>query len=109
MAGSGEGYRESFQSILLAFRLLALWGLAGKDGKVKDKKVKKQFGEFVLSLWSALKGEAKKGFKRTDEELYRFQAYLSSAPTERYQIEKRHNALTGYYEYYKKHAKIKGH
>jgi hypothetical protein len=96
--------RSYLLSVYLLFEVMA-----GKDGKVKDKKVKKQFGEFVLSLWSALKGEAKKGFKRTDEELYRFQAYLSIEPTERYHIEKRHNALTGYYEYYKKHAKIKGH
>jgi len=97
----------SNRSYLLSVYLL-FEELAGKDGKVTDK-IRKEFSEFVTTFWQQLKDEAKKGFNRTDEELYRFQAYLSSAPTERYQIEKRHSALEEYYAYYKKHGKIKGH
>lgn len=104
----GEDTKElSNRSYLLSVYLL-LEELAGKDGKVADK-VKKEFGEFVTTFWQQLKDESKKGFNRTDEELYRFQTYLSSAPSERYQIEKRHNALKEYYAYYKKNGKIKGH
>jgi Protein of unknown function DUF262 len=104
----GEDTKElSNRSYLLSVYLL-FEELAGKDGKVTDK-VKKEFGEFVTTFWRQLKDEAKKGFNRTDEELYRFQTYLSSAPGERYQIEKRHNALKDYYAYYKKNRKIKGH
>ena len=104
----GEDTKDlSNRSYLLSVYLL-LEELAGKDGKVTDK-VKKEFGEFVTTFWQQLKDEAKKGFNRTDEELYRFQTYLSSAPGERYQIEKRHSALEEYYRYYKKHGKIKGH
>jgi Protein of unknown function DUF262 len=97
----------SNRSYLLSVYLL-FEELAGKDGRVVDK-TKKEFSEFATTFWQQLKDEAKKGFNRTDEELYRFQAYLSSAPTERYQIEKRHTALSKYYDYYKKHRKIKGH
>ena len=89
----------SNRSYLLSVYLL-FEELADEDGKVSEK-VKKEFAEFVVTLWSQLKEEAKKGFNRTDEELYRFQTYLSSAPTERYQIEHRHNELKKYYEHFK--------
>lgn len=106
--GLGEDTKTfSNRSYLLSVYLL-FEELAGKDGKVSDK-VKKEFAEFVVTLWSQLKEEAKKGFNRTDEELYRFQTYLSSAPTERYQIEKRHNKLKEYYAHFTKTGKIKGH
>ncbi|HMG76841.1 MAG TPA: DUF262 domain-containing protein [Pyrinomonadaceae bacterium] len=82
--------------------------LGGKDGKISAKQ-KEEFAEFVLTLWKLLKEESAKGFNRTDEELYKFQTYLSSAPGERYQIEKRYNQLKEYYSHFKKTGKIKGH
>ncbi len=89
----------SNRSYLLSVYLL-FEELARKDGKVSDK-VKKEFAEFVLTLWRQLKEEAKKGFNRTDEKLYTFQTYLGSAPTERYQIERRHAALQEFYKRFK--------
>lgn len=80
--------------------------LGGEDGKVGATD-KKAFPEFVLILWKQLKDESAKGFNRTDEELYKFQTYLSSAPGERYQIEKRHKELKEFYKHFKKTGKIK--
>jgi hypothetical protein len=80
--------------------------LGGEDGKVSTTD-KKTFPEFVLTLWKQLKDESAKGFNRTDEELYKFQTYLSSAPGERYQIEKRHKKLKDFYIHFKKTGKIK--
>lgn len=89
----------SNRSYLLSVYLL-FEELADKDGKVSDK-VRKEFAEFIISLRNQLKEEAKKGFNRTDEDLYRFQAHLSSAPTERYQIERRHEELRKFYSRFK--------
>ncbi|MDX6403443.1 MAG: hypothetical protein QOH70_898 [Blastocatellia bacterium] len=89
----------SNRSYLLSVYLL-FEKLADKEGKVPEN-VRKEFAEFVVSLRNQLKEEAKKGFNRTDEDLYRFQAHLSSAPTERYQIERRHEELRKFYDRFK--------
>jgi hypothetical protein len=89
----------SNRSYLLSVYLL-FEELADKDGKVSEK-VRKEFAEFVVTLWGQLKDEAKKGFSRTDEALYRFQAHLSTAPTERYQIERRHEEMKEFYARFK--------
>jgi hypothetical protein len=68
----------------------------------------KRFVEFALKLWKRSREEAKKGFDRTNKELYTFDTYLSSAPTEKYQIQRRNQKLRDYYEYFKKSQKIKG-
>ncbi len=68
----------------------------------------KQFVEFTSVLWQRLKGEAKKGFERTNKEVYTFSTFLNSAPTEKYQIDNRHQALAQHYEHFKKTGKIKG-
>jgi Protein of unknown function DUF262 len=73
------------------------------------KKEAEQFVDFALRLWRRSKEEAKRGFERTNKELYTFGTYLSSAPTEKYQIQRRDQKLREYYEYFKKHnGKIKG-
>jgi len=89
----------SNRSYLLSVYLL-FEELADKEGKVSDR-VKKEFAEFVVTLRNQLKEEAKKGFNRTDEELYRFQSHLSSAPTEGYQIQRRHEEIKEFYERFK--------
>lgn len=81
--------------------------LGDKDGKVSAAK-KREFAQFVLTLWNELREDARKGVNKHDEELYKFQTYLSSAPTERYQIERRHEKLREFYKQFKKTGKIKG-
>lgn len=69
----------------------------------------KRFVDFALRLWKRSREEAKKGFDRTNKELYTFDTYLSSAPTEKYQIQRRHLKVREYYEYFgKTDGKIKG-
>lgn len=69
---------------------------------------KKEFPDFVFKLWKRVREEISSGFDRTNEELYRFETYLSSAPGEKYQIERRHEKLREYYDHFKKTGKIKG-
>ena len=66
------------------------------------------FGNFVSQLWKRLREESRLGIDRANRELYSFQALLSSAPGEVYQIARRHEKLGEYYEYFKKKGKIKG-
>lgn len=68
----------------------------------------KQFADFAFSLWKRLKEEVGQGFDRKNRELYAFETLLSSAPGEKYQIERRHEKLREYYEYFLQHKKIKG-
>jgi len=67
-----------------------------------------KFVEFSLQLLKRLKAEAKAGFDRKNKELYVFESYLSNAPGERYQIERRHEKLSEFFEYFQKHGKIMG-
>lgn len=64
---------------------------------------------FAMKILKRLKEEAKLGIRRQNEELYRFESYLSNAPGEKYQIEKRHDKLLELFEYcLKNNGKIKG-
>ena len=81
--------------------------LLGENGEFPDGEGE-EFVDFTFKLWKRLKEEAKKGFDRTNKELYTFGTYLSSAPTEKYQIENRHKRLKEYFDYFKKTGKIKG-
>ncbi len=64
--------------------------------------------DFVFKLWRRLREEISAGFDRKNKELYTFETYLSSAPGEKYQIERRHEKLREYYAYFSKTGKIKG-
>lgn len=66
------------------------------------------FVRFSLECLSRMRAEAKAGFKRRNEELYIFESYLNNAPGERYQIEKRHEKIREYFEYFRDKEKIKG-
>ena len=79
----------------------------GKEGKLSARE-QKSFSSFVSQLWKRLKEESKLGMDRKNRELYAFQALLSSAPGEAYQIERRHQKLGEYYGHFKKTGKIKG-
>ncbi|HHT9106869.1 MAG TPA: DUF262 domain-containing protein [Candidatus Wujingus californicus] len=67
-----------------------------------------KFVEFVFEFFKRLKEEAKAGFDRTNEELYKFESFLSNAPGEKYQIERRHEKLKEFFDYYQERKKIKG-
>jgi hypothetical protein len=94
--------RSYILSIYLFFEEL----LGGRDELPADEG--REFVEFTVLLWKRLKEEAKKGFDRTNKELYTFGTYLSSAPTEKYQIDNRHRELTEHYKHFKKTGRIKG-
>ena len=51
------------------------------------------FVKFTIKLLKRLREETKAGIHRTNEELYKFESYLSNAPGEKYQIEKRDEQL----------------
>jgi hypothetical protein len=69
---------------------------------------RRRFVTFAFLLQRRLKEEAKRGMDRTNKELYTFQTMLSSAPGERYQIERRHQKLTELFAHYQSTGKLKG-
>ncbi len=73
-----------------------------------EAKARKEFVEFVFALWSRLRQEISAGIDRNNRELYAFETMLSSAPGERYQIERRHQKLIDYYQHFKQAGKVKG-
>jgi len=72
---------------------------------VKDQK---KFVDFVFALWRRLRQEVSAGIDRKNRELYAFEAMLSSASGERYQIERRHQKMREYYEHFRHTGNIKG-
>lgn len=81
--------------------------LLSKEGELSSKK-EKEFVRFVFTLWKRLRQEVSAGFDRENKELYTFETYLSSAPGEKYQIGRRHEKLSEYYDHFKNTGKIKG-
>lgn len=94
------------RSYILSIYLFIEELLGGLDELTEAER--RTFISFTFRLWKRLKEEAKKGFDRTNKELYTFGTYLSSAPTEKYQIENRHHKLKDYYAFFKETGKIKG-
>jgi hypothetical protein len=77
--------------------------------KKKLEKVVPLIVLFAIKLWERIKEEARLGIHRQNEELYRFESFLSNAPGERYQIESRHGKLIELFEYFLKNkGEIKG-
>ncbi len=85
---------------------LFFYELASKGDLTEAER--KKFAEFVFRLMKRLREESKLGIDRENRELYSFDTMLSSAPGEKYQIERRHEKLREYYEFFKKTNKIKG-
>jgi uncharacterized protein DUF262 len=73
-----------------------------------SREARHEFVDFVFKLWSRLRAEMSAGFDRKNRELYVFETKLSSAPGERYQIERRHQLLVEYFVHYQRTGKIKG-
>lgn len=68
----------------------------------------KQFARFILELIERLKQESQLGFDRKNAELYALESYLSTAPTEKYQIDRRHQKIDELYRHYLDHGTIMG-
>jgi uncharacterized protein with ParB-like and HNH nuclease domain len=69
---------------------------------------RKQFVDFIFLLWRRLREEISEGFDRRNRELYTFETMVSSAPGEKYQIERRHTKLLELFEYFKATKTIRG-
>jgi len=92
--------RSYILSIVLAF---------GEIGpSLGTEKAKREFVSFVFDLWGRLRQEISAGIDRKNKELYAFETMLSSAPGERYQIERRHEKVLSYFEHYRSIGGILG-
>jgi len=80
----------------------------GMGSKQERDRTMKKFVDFVIKLLRRLKEEAEAGIKRSNEELYVFQSYLSISPGEKHQIERRQIKLKELFDYYVDRSKIKG-
>ncbi len=94
--------RSYILSVYLLFEELS------KDGKVERLKEQRTFARFVFELWRRLREEIKAGMDRKNRELYAFETLVSSAPGEKYQIERRHQKMNEYFKYFLETEKIKG-
>lgn len=81
--------------------------LVAKTGGLQERE-KKRFSDFIFKLWKRLRDEIRAGFDRKNRELYVFETLVSSAPGEKYQIERRHQKLAEYFAHFKTTGKIKG-
>ena len=72
------------------------------------EKIMHKFVKFTELFLKRLREEIKAGFQRQNEDLYNFQSYLNNAPGEKYQIARRHQELTKFFQYYSVKGKIKG-
>jgi hypothetical protein len=88
--------------------ILSLYLFFEEFRKSFDGKTKAAFVKFVFDLWRRLREEISAGIDRKNRELYTFETMLSSAPGERYQIERRHAKLKEYFDYYQRTKRIKG-
>ena len=79
-----------------------------QDGETEVRGLKEKLVSFIGMLLLRLKEESKRGLGRTNKELYEFESFLSNAPGEKYQIQKRHDKLFELYKYYSIRNKIKG-
>lgn len=82
-------------------------GMTKTHSKQALSVVMPKFVEFTLLLLNRLKEEGQAGFSRKNKELYRLGSFLSNAPGEKYQIERRHLKLKELFEYYQRYGKIK--
>ena len=94
--------RSYILSIYLLFEQLR------SQGKIGAEKERRRFSQFVFDLWRRLREEIGAGINRKNRELYAFETLVSSAPGEKYQIERRHERLVDYYDHFVGTGKIKG-
>ncbi len=103
----GDAARElRNRSYILSIYLL-FEELVGSKALTKQED-QKAFAQFTVKLWARVREEAKAGFNRTNPEVYAFDALVSSAPGERYQIEARNEKLFEFWEHFRKTGKIRG-
>jgi hypothetical protein len=78
------------------------------DGGLAAAAARRKYVEFSLTLWRELKDEAKRGIDRKNRELYAFENLVSSAPGERYQIERRNDSMAKYFAVFQRNGKLPG-
>lgn len=101
--GSRSRLLKNRSYILSIYLLAEQLELPGLPAKTRD-----DFARFSLRFWTRLKEEAAKGLARSNPDLYEFENLLSSAPGEKYQIERRHQKLLEHFAYFQSKQKIKG-
>ena len=107
--GLWECFEERSNQLSSRSYILSIYFLFEKfRDSLRSDKSKDNFVKFVFALWRRLREEIGAGFDRKNRELYVFETMLSSAPGEKYQIERRHQKLIEYYEYFMAAEKIKG-
>ncbi len=94
--------RAYILSVYLLFEELA------KKGEVDSPGERRTFAHFVFELWRRLREEITAGMVRKNQELYQFETLVSSAPGEKYQIERRHEKMVEYFAHFKRTERIKG-
>ncbi len=78
------------------------------EKRVEKPAEQKTFARFVFELWRSLREEIKAGMDRKNRELYKFETLISSAPGEKYQIERRHQKMREYYTYFARTGRMVG-
>lgn len=89
--------------------LLSIFMLA--DHLARTAKLKDQIADvadFSLHFWTRLRQEIEAGIGRRNELLFNFESWLSSAPGEKYQIKRRHNALIESFNQFLDDGKLPG-
>lgn len=104
---ANKGHLLKNRSFVLSIYLF-VEGLMGGKSPGEIGEIVPKFVKFTELFLRRLKEEIKAGFQRQNKELYDFQSYLSNAPGERYQIERRHKGLGEFFTYYLSKGKIKG-
>lgn len=78
------------------------------EGKLSGAKEQRVFARFVFDLWRRLREEIGAGMDRKNRELFAFETLVSSAPGEKYQIERRHQKMSEYFKYFRETERIRG-
>jgi hypothetical protein len=78
-----------------------------RDGRFGEKEGRR-FVQFASHFWKRLKEEIDAGLRRKNSLLFAFESQISSAPGEKYQIERRHKALLESFEHFQKHQVLPG-
>jgi hypothetical protein len=93
------------RSYILSILLLAHDLNSGKKLKPADVRL---LADFSSHMWRRLKEEVEAGIQRQNETLFEFESQLSSAPGEKYQIERRHATLLKCFDSFSKKRKLPG-
>ena len=90
----GKGFGDRVGQLRNRSYLLSIYMFADHLARLKQlKDLESDVAAFAMHFWKRLRQEIEAGIKRRNELLFNFESWLSSAPGEKYQIERRHKAL----------------